>query len=119
MSDARGRHAKFVELCGLWLRAEHGLPVLPKPWQDPDGERGHLRGIPNVLLTVRSERDYIPGQQLNAARAAAEHDGKPYYFAIQRQVAGNGVGESLVFTDLQTLGRLLQRLQVAERTAPA
>jgi hypothetical protein len=119
MASSRTRQRDYAELVALWLKAHHGLPLQPKPWQDPDGERGHIRGLPDVVLNAHAEVGYLPGQQVDTAREAAAADDKGLYFSVQFRKITEGPGNDLVFTDLQTLGRLLQRLQEAEERATA
>lgn len=116
-ADNRSQSEQFKRLVSLWLAA-HGVQNEPRPYlirqsqkERGEAEGGHLWKIPDVLVNTRSEQRFLAGEQVEKARREAEEDGKPFYFSVQYRQAYTDPGDSLVFTDLRTLGRVLQALQ--------
>lgn len=120
--DTRTRTVKWRQLLGLWLGSEHGLRVTPRPYlmklseQMADGyDPSHLSGIPGVLLHTSSERDYLPGQRLDRAKADAALGEKELFFSIQRRQDRTDIGDSLVVTSLDCMAVILIKLEKLRR----
>lgn len=124
--DNRTRSLKWRQLVGLWLGAEYGIKLKPRPYivklteqMDEGFEQGHLLGLPNVLLNVSAEREYLPGQRLDNAKADAALGSKGLFFSIQRRQDRTDLGDSIVVTSLDCLGIILQRLSRLEEIEAA
>ncbi|MFE6255135.1 hypothetical protein [Agromyces sp. NPDC057865] len=119
-SDNRTRTERFRELVSLYLAAEFRIVTRRRPWRTPPAaqyqanpefhELGDLRGIPDVALTVQARRTLNLTVGLDRAVEAARADRKSLGFLIQHREQRD-TGEMYVVCTLDTLGRVLQRLE--------
>ena len=124
MASNRATTLKYRQLITLWLTAELGIKLKPRPYVvslaqafSDDYQPGHVWGLEGIgvengiTINTHHERDYQPGQQVQRARADAESraDAGPddIYFSVQFRQGFSDPADSLVFTDLATLGRVL------------
>lgn len=116
-SQQRKNAEAFKRLVSLYLGAR-GIPNEQRPYvvrasqiERGEGQAGHLWGIPDVVVNCRTERQFLIGEQVDKARTAAQRDDREFYFSVQFRQGFGDPGDSLVSTDLSTLGRVLQALQ--------
>ncbi|QYF74137.1 hypothetical protein [Cryobacterium sp. PAMC25264] len=117
--DHRSRTEKYRQLLSLWLAAEHGIRVTPAPYVTKpsellkeDHESGHLRGLDNFLLHVRTAVNFLPGEAVDEAKrdAAFGANPKPLSASIQFR-RGRDLEDQLVFMNLATLAEIIKRLE--------
>lgn len=119
--DHRTKTEKYRQLLALWFKAAHGIdltvaPYVSKPseYLSDDHESGHLRGLPDLSLQVRTAVNFLPGEAVDEAHrdAASGANPKPLSASIQFR-KGRDLPDQLVFMRLETLAEIIKRLEKA------
>lgn len=122
--DRRTRSIRWRQLVALWLGSEHNLPVRERPYLVKLSEQleegyvpSHVAGLTSVI-NAHAGREFLAGSQVDRAKADAALGEVETYFSVQfRQ--GRGVEEALVFTNLEVLGIVLEKLRRLEELEAA